>query len=453
MKTIAIANQKGGTGKTTTAYNLGIALTQQGYRVLMVDFDPQGNLSCYCGIPPEQDLEQTITELLMKVAYEKPLSHRECVYQSKRTDDSAPQVDFIPSNLRLASFELAMGTMMCREVLLKTCLEQYSSQYDYCIIDCSPSVGLLLTNALSAANEVIIPMQAQPFSVVGMSQLTNSISSVQRKINPGLHIRGVLLTMTQHTKVSEHYAHDVRAKYGRTLRVFTTEMSMIYINTSDDERLFKQLNYFSPPLLLLFFVRSGLNFDLGAIFSSSDHIGSASLLAVGVVYFVTRILGKYIGAFLGCLLAGKNKKVRNNLGLALIPQAGVAIGLAAMGARTLGGAMGDALETIILASSVLYELIGPACAKLSLYLSGSYSNRLDDIVTETVKCDGHEPENEVERLIRQIQAIQKELPAHNDPFLEDEQAYDEAAYEHYALTGYPQVSYQNTRRKADIWTL
>lgn len=224
MKTIAIANQKGGTGKTTTAYNLGIALTQQGYRVLMVDFDPQGNLSCYCGIPPEQDLEQTITELLMKVAYEKPLSHRECVYQSKRTDDTAPQVDFIPSNLRLASFELAMGTMMCREVLLKTCLEQYSNQYDYCIIDCSPSVGLLLTNALSAANEVIIPMQAQPFSVVGMSQLTNSISSVQRKINPGLHIRGVLLTMTQHTKVSEHYAHDVRAKYGRTLHVFTTEI-------------------------------------------------------------------------------------------------------------------------------------------------------------------------------------------------------------------------------------
>lgn len=148
----------------------------------------------------------------------------------------------------------------------------------------------------------------------------------------------------------------------------------------------------------------------------------------------------------------KEQKVRNNLGLALIPQAGVAIGLAAMGARTLGGAMGDALETIILASSVLYELIGPACAKLSLYLSGSYSNRLDDIVTETVKCDEHEPENEVERLIRQIQAIQKNC-LRTTILLEDEQAYDEAAYEHYALTGYPQVSYQNTRRKADIWTL
>lgn len=90
--------------------------------------------------------------------------------------------------------------------------------------------------------------------------------------------------------------------------------------------------------------------------------------------------------------------------------------------------------------------IGPLSSLCQLLLYNT-------IVTETVKCDEHEPENEVERLIRQIQAIQKELPAHNDPFLEDEQAYDEAAYEHYALTGYPQVSYQNTRRKADIWTL
>ena len=146
-------------------------------------------------------------------------------------------------------------------------------------------------------------------------------------------------------------------------------MSMIYINLTDDERLFKQLNYFSPPILLLFFVRSGVNFDLGALINSSESIGSVSLLQIGVIYFVVRILGKYAGAFLGCAMVGKEKRIRNYLGLALVPQAGVAIGLAAMGARTLGGETGDVLETIILASSVLYELIGPACAKLSLYLS------------------------------------------------------------------------------------
>ena len=223
MKTIAIANQKGGTGKTTTTYNLGIALTQQGYRVLMVDFDPQGNLSCYCGIPPEKDLDQTITELLMKTSCEKPIGNRECVYQTGRKD-AAARVDFIPSNLRLAGFELAMSTMMCREVLLKSCLEQYNNQYDYCLIDCSPSVGLLLTNALAAANEIIIPMQAQPFSVVGMSQLTSSIANVQRKINPGLRVKGILLTMTEHTNVSDHYSGQVRSTYGNKIHVFTTEI-------------------------------------------------------------------------------------------------------------------------------------------------------------------------------------------------------------------------------------
>lgn len=229
-------------------------------------------------------------------------------------------------------------------------------------------------------------------------------------------------------------------------------MSMIYINTTGDERLFKQLNYFSPPLLLLFFVRSGLNFDLGAIVGTSDSIGNVSLLTIGIVYFLTRIAGKYGGAFLGCLFVKKDKRVRNYLGLALIPQAGVAIGLAAMGARTLGGSMGEALETIILASSVLYELIGPACAKLSLYLSGSYSNSLDDIVEDASMTEIIEPENEVERLIRQIQAIQKELPKHENPFFEDEQAYDEAADEHYAMTGFSLASQTNRRRRARLWT-
>lgn len=219
-------------------------------------------------------------------------------------------------------------------------------------------------------------------------------------------------------------------------------MGMVYINTTEDERLFRQLNYFSPPILLLFFVRSGLNFDLGALVNTSESIGSVSLLVVGIIYFIVRIIGKYGGAFAGCLVTGKDRLVRNYLGLALIPQAGVAIGLAAMGARTLGGETGKALETIILASSVLYELIGPACAKLSLYLSKSYSNKLEDMVPVTEETTGKEPKTEVELLIERIKKIQEELPKHNNPYFEDEEAFSEAAEEHFAL-----VANQYRRRR------
>ena len=209
-------------------------------------------------------------------------------------------------------------------------------------------------------------------------------------------------------------------------------MGMIYINLTGDERLFQQLNYFNPPILLLFFVRSGLNFDLGALVNTSESIGTTPLLVVGVLYFLVRIIGKYAGAFFGCLVTKKDKKVRNFLGLALIPQAGVAIGLAATGARTLGGEPGKALETIILASSVLYELIGPACAKLSLYLSGSYSNKLEDLAPIPEAEPGEPPKSQAELLIERIQAIQQELPKHDNPYYDDELAFTQAAEEHAA---------------------
>ncbi len=208
-------------------------------------------------------------------------------------------------------------------------------------------------------------------------------------------------------------------------------MGTVYINVTDDDKLFKQLNYFSPPILLLFFVRSGLCFDLHALFDTSASVGGVSLLLVGVLYFIIRIAGKYLGAFLGCLTVKKDKSVRNYLGLALIPQAGVAIGLAALGARTLGGETGNALQTVILASSVLYELIGPGCAKLSLYLSKSYSNNIDELVNvEEVNPETGAPKTEVEKLIERIRTIQESLPAPIVPSPEDnEQAFTEAADE------------------------
>ena len=133
------------------------------------------------------------------------------------------------------------------------------------------------------------------------------------------------------------------------------------------------------------------------------------LLPLGVVYFLVRIAGKYTGAFTGCMITGKSRLVRNYLGLALIPQAGVAIGLAELGARTLGGEMGSTLRTVILASSVLYELIGPACAKLSLALSHSYDK---DSVDEKVTQPKDEDKIVVNLLIERIRKIQNELPRH-----------------------------------------
>ena len=222
-------------------------------------------------------------------------------------------------------------------------------------------------------------------------------------------------------------------------------MGMVYINISHDDKFFKQMNYFAPPILLLFFVRSGLNFKIDSLFSSS-MMGAVPLIVVGLLYFAVRIVGKYGGAFIGSAVVKKDKSVRNYLGLALIPQAGVAIGLAAMGARTLGGDMGQDLETIILASSVLYELIGPACAKLSLYLSKSYSNKLDDIITvEDVDENGNK-KTDVDILIEKINKIQETIPEHEE-VSEEEKAFTDASMEYYSQNQQRMGFFRKWRRK------
>ena len=208
-------------------------------------------------------------------------------------------------------------------------------------------------------------------------------------------------------------------------------MGTVYINMTEDNKLFMQLNYFTPPILQLFFIRSGLAFKLDMLTGSAVSLGSVSLLVIGVFYFISRIVGKYAGATLGAVITGRPKEVRNYLGLALIPQAGVAIGLAALGARTLGGGAGAALETVILASSVLYELLGPGCAKLSLYLSHSYSTKLEEMVPEeklSVK-----KASAVELLIERIEAIQKDIAGKNE-ISPEEEAFQEASEEYYVAT-------------------
>lgn len=226
---------------------------------------------------------------------------------------------------------------------------------------------------------------------------------------------------------------------------------MVYINISGDEKIFRQLAYFTPPILLLFFVRSGLSFNLGALTDTGTRVGSTSLLTVGIIYFLVRIAGKYIGAFLGCQIVGKPAAVRNYLGLALIPQAGVAIGLAMLGARTLGGQAGEALRTIILASSVLYELVGPACAKASLYLSHSYPRSLEDRVEVVEKTPEGREKTAAELLVERIQAIQTEINEQNR-ISPDEAAFDEAAEENFnailGLTDQPRKVKKKKKKKA-----
>ncbi len=215
-------------------------------------------------------------------------------------------------------------------------------------------------------------------------------------------------------------------------------MGTVYINVSGDDKLFKQLNYFSPPILLLFFVKSGIGFDLGSLVSTERLATGVPLIAVGALYFVVRLVGKYAGAFAGCAVMKKDKKVRNYLGMALAPQAGVAIGLAALGARVLGGEMGEMLQTVILSSSILYELVGPALAKLSLYLSGSFGKE-----NETPAPDGETQgeaqgearpaaarklsrEEEVAALKERLQTIQKELAVKEYARSPEEEAFLEA---------------------------
>ena len=226
-------------------------------------------------------------------------------------------------------------------------------------------------------------------------------------------------------------------------------MGIVYGNVSKDDKLFKQLNYFSPPILLLFFVRSGLTFDLSALGSSSATLGPTPLIVIAILYFLIRIIGKYSGTFIGCLVTKKEKNIRNYLGMALIPQTSVAIGLVALAHRTLAtlgyGEEGIALQSIILAASFIGEMIGPACAKLSLYLSKSYSNNIEELAPVEEQTPTGEKKNEVDILIDRIKKIQETIPKHE--FNEEETAYNEAIDEQNNYYMQYNNRHKNWRRK------
>ena len=212
-RVLAIANQKGGVGKTTTAVNLGGALAEAGQRVLCIDLDPQGHLTINMGCRFPDEVELTVYELLI---------NSDVTVADVRLHSEKIGVDFLPANIELSGAELQLVTEFGRERVLQEKLEPFLDEYDFVVIDCPPSLGLLSVNAMVAATEVIIPLQCEYFGMKGMQQLQRTIDRVRAKLNPRLRIAGILPTIyksrTLHSQevldlVKEHYGtqvYDVR---------------------------------------------------------------------------------------------------------------------------------------------------------------------------------------------------------------------------------------------------
>ena len=214
---MAICNQKGGVGKTVTTINLGIGLARQGKRVLLVDVDPQGSMTASLGYQHPDQLEETLATVLGKVIEDKPLEPSEGIIHQKEG------IDLLPANIDLAAMEVTLVNIMSRETILREYLNTVRDQYDVILLDCCPSLGMLTINALSAADEVLIPMQAHYLSLKGMEQLMRIIARVERQINPNLTISGILITMADmRTTYSQGIVELLRDTYSGKLKIFDT---------------------------------------------------------------------------------------------------------------------------------------------------------------------------------------------------------------------------------------
>lgn len=216
---IALSNQKGGTGKTTTCANLGIGLAQEGKRVLVVDNDPQASLTISLGWTQPDKLPVTLSTLMGRAIMDEPIRAEEAILHHSEG------VDVLPASIELSGMEVSLVNAISRESVLRQVLEELSPRYDHMLIDCMPSLGMLTINALAAANSVIIPVQAQYLPAKGLEQLLQTVAKVRRQLNPRLKIDGILLTMVDsRTNFNREISALLRETYSGKIRVFATDI-------------------------------------------------------------------------------------------------------------------------------------------------------------------------------------------------------------------------------------
>ena len=210
-KVISVVNQKGGVAKSTTTLNLGVGLVRQGKKVLLIDADPQGSLTASLGYVEPDDIGTTLATIMMNIINDEEIAEEEGILHHEE------QVDLLPANIELSALEVTMSNVMSRELIMKEYIDTMRSRYDYILIDCMPSLGMMTINALVASDTVLIPVQAAYLPVKGLQQLIRTISMVKKRLNRKLTIQGILLTMVD---FRTNYAKDITRKISRQMEKF-----------------------------------------------------------------------------------------------------------------------------------------------------------------------------------------------------------------------------------------